>query len=587
MFVTKTKPRNAGSRAPHLPSSLDLDRFLSDRLWEDAEKQVSRALLDQAARIRQLRQSRSGRPQAEFHSDIATAALAALARCSSHLLSAAKAVFLMTKNQGNPEEQQRQVEAELTSRLGSAERRVTKESSRGSSKREARELRPMLRATLDGVSADSIREFRGIEERITNLHLKTDTSVRSMKSSLNPQLEILFLAANPKKGRNGSASDILDLDEEFRAIQSKIQSGTHRDAILLRSHWAVRPQDLLDALNRYRPKIVHFSGHGTTSSGIVLLDDTGGPQLASAEFLLRVFATLAQEIGVVVLNSCFSKEQADAISQVIGVTVGTESSISDRSAISFSEAFYGAIANGLSVESAFKQADTLLTSIRRENRPTLLTRPGFSVSTVGLIRVPEATTYGPLVDALKRTVQKLLKNKEKSIELLKGVAAYAKLVASFTTVAPPNEDATERIGQILKSVVSVCDQINGEFEATGQALDGMSRRWDRFLSVEAVSKLAQLSQLCSDFSEHARAVIQPLSRMVDHLTSQTGLAPASSRPTVPSGPDFLALSGVVASLASLLATTHRSFAVYYNQLLEFLPGELLERSHIQRLELSL
>ncbi len=37
----------------------------------------------------------------------------------------------------------------------------------------------------------------------------------------------------------------------------------YRDSVELESRWAVRPSDLLQALNEAEPRVVHFSGHGS------------------------------------------------------------------------------------------------------------------------------------------------------------------------------------------------------------------------------------------------------------------------------------------------------------------------------------
>jgi hypothetical protein len=77
-------------------------------------------------------------------------------------------------------------------------------------------------------------------------------------------LKILFLAANP------ADTERLQLDEEVRAFDKVLNSARYRNSFDLRSHWAVQVDDLQDLLLRYRPDIVHFSGHGSGNSEIVL-----------------------------------------------------------------------------------------------------------------------------------------------------------------------------------------------------------------------------------------------------------------------------------------------------------------------------
>ena len=54
-----------------------------------------------------------------------------------------------------------------------------------------------------------------------------------------------------------------------------------------------------------------------------------------------------------VLNSCYSEEQAQAISKHIDFVVGMNESILDRAAIEFAIGFYDAIGSGRDIEDAF------------------------------------------------------------------------------------------------------------------------------------------------------------------------------------------------------------------------------------------
>ena len=58
----------------------------------------------------------------------------------------------------------------------------------------------------------------------------------------------------------------------MRAIDGALREAEFRDRFEIHQHWAVRIGDLQEALLRYRPDIVHFSGHGTESSEIILQD---------------------------------------------------------------------------------------------------------------------------------------------------------------------------------------------------------------------------------------------------------------------------------------------------------------------------
>jgi hypothetical protein len=195
------------------------------------------------------------------------------------------------------------------------------------------------------------------------------------------KIKVLFLSANP------SSEPKLMLDEEIREITDKIRGSLHRDSLDLVSLWAVRPDDLLQALNEHRPHVVHFSGHGSPFDEIILLDRAGQPKPVPKEALVSLFRTLRDNIRLVVLNACFSKPQAEAISELIDCTIGMNKQIGDEAAIAFAASFYRAIGFGRSVQDAFDQAKTalLLEGIPEEKTPELLARSGVNASEVFLV----------------------------------------------------------------------------------------------------------------------------------------------------------------------------------------------------------
>lgn len=164
---------------------------------------------------------------------------------------------------------------------------------------------------------------------------------------MDAKTKILFFASNPK--------DVtpLNLDEEIRSITTKIRASEHRDALDLISRWAVRPDDLLQELNTHKPTVVHFSGHGSSSGELVLMDDLRQAKTVSPDALKALFSTLRDNVRLVVLNACYSKTQAEAIAQVIDCVIGMNTSIGDNAAITFAASFYRAIGFGCSVKESF------------------------------------------------------------------------------------------------------------------------------------------------------------------------------------------------------------------------------------------
>lgn len=201
-------------------------------------------------------------------------------------------------------------------------------------------------------------------------------------SSLPTKIKVLFFAANPKD------QDQLRLNEEIRAITEKIRASEYRDSVELVSRWAVRPTDLLQALNEHKPHIIHFSGHGSDTGQIMFLDANGNTKPVSKTAIVELVNTMIDSIRVVVFNTCFSSDQADAVTQYVDVAIGMNASIGDDAARVFSAQFYSAIGFGRTVKEAFDQARTalMLESIPEEDTPELFIREGIDPNEVILVR---------------------------------------------------------------------------------------------------------------------------------------------------------------------------------------------------------
>lgn len=162
------------------------------------------------------------------------------------------------------------------------------------------------------------------------------------------RIRVLFLAANPMDtGR-------LRLDEEVRSIDQALREADFRNNFEVEVQLAVRSADLARALLRFKPDIVHFSGHGTTSSEIVLEGPQGAGRAVPRDALGQLFFALRDNIRCVVLNACYSVEQAEAIAQHIDCVVGMTQAVGDDAAIRFAGAFYRALGYGKSIETAFR-----------------------------------------------------------------------------------------------------------------------------------------------------------------------------------------------------------------------------------------
>lgn len=163
--------------------------------------------------------------------------------------------------------------------------------------------------------------------------------------------KILVLAANPK------GTSQLRLDEEIREIENGLQRAKKREQFELRQKLAVRVEDLRREMLDFKPDFVHFCGHGSEGNlGIILEGDAGESHSVGAEPLANFFKLFAKYTNCILLNACYSSEQAESIAKHINYVIGMAQAISDKAAIEFSVAFYDAIGAGENIEFAYELA---------------------------------------------------------------------------------------------------------------------------------------------------------------------------------------------------------------------------------------
>ncbi|MCA9000828.1 MAG: CHAT domain-containing protein, partial [Planctomycetes bacterium] len=143
------------------------------------------------------------------------------------------------------------------------------------------------------------------------------------------------------------------LKEEIREIELGLRgSGGHEEYEVV-SVLSARQEDVRRAMLSHSPRIVHFCGHGSPE-GIEFEDRSGEACLVATDVLSNFFSLFADTVQCVVLNSCYSSDQAGAIAKHVGHVVGMVGSVDDSKAIQFSVAFYDAIGSGKDFRFAFE-----------------------------------------------------------------------------------------------------------------------------------------------------------------------------------------------------------------------------------------
>ncbi len=186
---------------------------------------------------------------------------------------------------------------------------------------------------------------------------------------------VLILAANPEQTTR------LRLEAEMRDIRSALERSRYGRDIQVATRGAVRRQDVLRSVLDLKPTIVHFCGHGsdrTGQNGLVFENDDGQPNYVDTATLEEFFEIFSPDVRCVVLNACYSENQAEAVARHIDFVVGMDGAVEDRAALAYAVAFYDALGAGRNLGEAHTIACNAIRWTQQEGRliPRLHVRKG-------------------------------------------------------------------------------------------------------------------------------------------------------------------------------------------------------------------
>jgi hypothetical protein len=196
------------------------------------------------------------------------------------------------------------------------------------------------------------------------------------------RLDVLYSTANP------NPKSPLRVEAEMRQVQEAVRGSRLRDNIALHYRPAANLKSILDGLNDLSPGIVHFSGHGY-DGGIAVDHGRVKPpsgKVLTFDLLAKAIAAVDTPPRVIVLNSCHSAGAKKAFLPPAKAIVAMGDSISDLAATAFAAQFYGAIAAGQSLKSAFNQGLVAIeaVSLNEAKTPQLILADGIKASDVVL-----------------------------------------------------------------------------------------------------------------------------------------------------------------------------------------------------------
>ena len=181
-------------------------------------------------------------------------------------------------------------------------------------------------------------------------HSKAKPRKRSIPRP-NVALRIAYLVTNPQPAAT------LNTLQEAKQVIKTISSSSHAEKIDLRPVLAPSFDDLIDELNRFKPHVVHFSGHGGDES--LLFDNetigqSGGTAL-DFDTIAELLAAVDFKPSGLVLMACDTVSGATKFLDHTGFVVAMADSIDDNAASEFSVRFYRSIADGVALDNAVKQ----------------------------------------------------------------------------------------------------------------------------------------------------------------------------------------------------------------------------------------
>lgn len=179
---------------------------------------------------------------------------------------------------------------------------------------------------------------------------------------------ILAFEANPDD------TSRLKLDVEIRAINDV----TYPNGLLDYKLVHIRASSIFDIqknLQDHNPEIFHFSGHGSKDGALIFQDFYGGSKPVSTITLAKIIKNCASNLKCIVLNCCYSSEQAKVLSELVPYVIGNKIAVEDELASLFSRSFYQALAYSNTIESSFEVAQAIVSNNyndEKSNLPELL-----------------------------------------------------------------------------------------------------------------------------------------------------------------------------------------------------------------------
>lgn len=277
-------------------------------------------------------------------------------------------------------------EAKLAEAGQTAERKQSEREARERKARETKERQERQREQRAARQREQADAREAARQRQELARLQAESSgLRAELEAVSrrvapPEITVLFWASSPEDQAQ------LRLDKEMREIEKRVRMSDHRESIRFEYRVARQLGDLIQDLNQVKPHIVHFSGHGS-QAGLAFEDDSGAYQPLPNDALAALLRATSGRIRLAVFNSCESATQAELATENIEFAIGMGASVEDKRAQTFAGQFYNSLGFGLTLETAFEQAQTAVKLEHGDGSeiPRLFAAPGADAAATVLV----------------------------------------------------------------------------------------------------------------------------------------------------------------------------------------------------------
>ena len=208
------------------------------------------------------------------------------------------------------------------------------------------------------------------EERFLTLSVKTpiirypELISTHQPTKITPPLNILVIISSPEEFPQ------LDVETEWNNLKKALKTLEERGLVAITRLPMATVESLQHELQRRQYHILHYIGHSDfepkTGNAVLLFENKRGKAKALEAEALGKLLRDVESMRLVILNSCeggkasskvfFSGVALSLIKKNIPAVIAMQFEITDAAAITFSNGFYNALANGYPIEAALTEA---------------------------------------------------------------------------------------------------------------------------------------------------------------------------------------------------------------------------------------